>query len=108
MSWFGLGPASQSKQVKACALIGLHMMAEENAWRSDSGSFASSGSSCEDNVGNGKRSLGLFWMLGTVCVYAQPGRNGMSQGDTGRMKKESMVLNLPCSPGHAVPGIIRS
>ena len=30
---FGLGPASQLKQVKACALVGLHMMAEEDSWR---------------------------------------------------------------------------
>ena len=37
----------------------------------------------------GKRSLGLFWMHGTVCVYAQPLRNGMSQGDTGRMASSS-------------------
>ena len=42
---------------------------------------------------------GLFWMLGTVCVCAQPPRDGMSQGDTGLMassssllKKEPMVL----------------
>ena len=31
-----------------------------------------------------ERSCGLFWMLGTLCVCAQPPRNGMSQGDTGR------------------------
>ena len=38
---------------KACAfLIGLHVIAEENAWRSDSGSSASSSCLCEDNVGN--------------------------------------------------------
>ena len=28
-------------------------------------------------------------MLGTVCVYAQPPRNGMSQGDTGRLASSS-------------------
>ena len=39
------GPASQPKKVKACALIGLHMMAEEYSWWSDSGSFVSSSSS---------------------------------------------------------------
>ena len=36
-------------------------------------------------------------MLGTVCVCAQPPRNGMSQGDTGELfffleKKEPMVI----------------
>ena len=43
---------------------------------------------------------GLFWMHGTVCVCAQPPRDGMSQGDTGPynelffffLKKEPMVL----------------
>ena len=39
-------------RVKACALIGLHMMAEEMSWRSDSGSSVSSSSSGENNVGN--------------------------------------------------------
>ena len=52
MSWFGLGPASQPKKVKACALVGLHMMAEENSWPSDTGSSVSSSSSSENNVGN--------------------------------------------------------
>ena len=51
MSWFGLGPASQPKKVKACALIGLHMMVGENAWRSDSGSSVSSGGLCEGKRG---------------------------------------------------------
>ena len=35
VSWSNLGPA---ETMKACALIGLHMMAEENALRSDSDS----------------------------------------------------------------------
>ena len=33
--------------------------------------------------------LGLFWMLGTVCVYAQPLRSGTSQGGTGRVASSS-------------------
>ena len=37
--------------VKACALVELHMMAEENSWRSDSGSSVSSSSSSKNNVG---------------------------------------------------------
>ena len=37
----------------------------------------------------GKRSFGFFWMLGTVCVYSQPPRNGMPQGGTGRMVSSS-------------------
>ena len=32
-----------------------------------------------------KRSCGLFWMHGAVCVYAELLRSGTSQGDTGRM-----------------------
>ena len=37
----------------------------------------------------GKRSFGFFWMHGTVCVYAQPLRNGMSQGGMGRTASSS-------------------
>ena len=46
------GPSISDETVKACALIGLHMMVEENALRSDSGSSVSSSGSCEGNVGN--------------------------------------------------------
>ena len=46
------GPSIPIDTVKACTWIGLHMMAEENAWRWDSGSSVSSSSSCEDNVGD--------------------------------------------------------
>ena len=46
------GPSISTETVEACALIGLHMMAEENAWRSESGSSVSSSGSCEGNVGN--------------------------------------------------------
>ena len=46
------GPSIPVEAVKACALVGLHMMAEENSWRSDSGSSFSSNSSSENNVGN--------------------------------------------------------
>ena len=45
------GPSISAERVKACALIGLHMMAEETSWRSDSDSFVSSSSSGENNVG---------------------------------------------------------
>ena len=41
--WFG--PSISAEKVKACALIGLHMMAEENALRSDSDSSVSSSGS---------------------------------------------------------------
>ena len=44
------GPSIPVEAVKACALFGLHMMAEEDSWRSDSGSSVSSTYSCEDNV----------------------------------------------------------
>ena len=32
------GPSIPVEAVKACAMVGLHMMAEENSWRTDSGS----------------------------------------------------------------------
>ena len=32
------GPSIPVEAVKACALVGLHMMAEEDSWRMDSGS----------------------------------------------------------------------
>ena len=32
------GPSIPVEAVKACALVGLHMMAEEDSWRTDSGS----------------------------------------------------------------------
>ena len=38
VSWSNSGSVSQPKTVKACALIGLHMVAEENALLSDSDS----------------------------------------------------------------------
>ena len=47
-----LGPSIPVEAVKACALVGLHMMAEEISWRSDSGSSVSSSSSGENNAGN--------------------------------------------------------
>ena len=46
------GPSISAEKVKACALIGLHIMAEENSWRSDSGSSVSSSSWDENNAGN--------------------------------------------------------
>ena len=45
------GPSIPVEAVKACALVGLRMVAEEDAWRSDSGSSVSSSDSCEDNMG---------------------------------------------------------
>ena len=44
------GPSIPVEAVKAFALVGLHMMAEENPWLSDSGSTSSSSS--ENSVGN--------------------------------------------------------
>ena len=43
------GPSVEA--AKACVLVGLHMMAEEDSWRMDSGSSFSSSSSSEHNVG---------------------------------------------------------
>ena len=93
MSWFGLGSASQQKKVKACALIGLHMMAEENSWRSDSGSFVSSRSSGENNVGNDALfAIGLQGSGDTVALFLQDWEGGKGS------------FELPHSPGHVVPG----
>ena len=47
------GPSIPVEAEKACALVGLNMMAEEDSWRMDSGSSFSSSSSSENNVGNG-------------------------------------------------------
>ena len=47
------GPSTPVEAVKARALVCLHMMAEEDSWRTDSGSSSSSSSSSENNVGNG-------------------------------------------------------
>ena len=47
--------------VKACALVGLHMMAEEDSWRTDSGfSFSSRGSSENKEVYEVERRRGRF------------------------------------------------
>ena len=51
----------------------------------------------------GKRSFGLFWIHGTACVCAQPPRNGMSQGGTGLLKKEPMVLRELVRFGPSIP-----
>ena len=47
------GPSIPVEAVKACALVGLHVMAEKDSWRMDSDSSFSSSSSSENNVGNG-------------------------------------------------------
>ena len=47
------GPSIPVEPVKACPLVGLHMMAEEDSWRTDSGSSFSSSSSSENNLGDG-------------------------------------------------------
>ena len=47
------GSSIPVEAVKACALVGLHMIAEEDSWRMDSDSSFSSSSTSENNVGNG-------------------------------------------------------
>ena len=47
---FGLSIPVES--LKACALIGLHIMIQENSGRSENGCCVSSSSSDENNVGN--------------------------------------------------------
>ena len=48
-----LVPGTPFEAVKACAWVGLHMMAEEDSWRMDSDYSFSSSSSSENNEGNG-------------------------------------------------------
>ena len=45
------GSSIPVEAMKACVLVGLHMMAEEDPWRSDSGSSVSSSDSCDDRIG---------------------------------------------------------
>ena len=66
------GPSIQVEAVKACALVGLHMVAEEDAWRSDSGSSVSSSDSCEDNMGNDAlHVIGLHGRGDTISLFLQ-------------------------------------
>ena len=46
MSWSNLGHVFSAETVEACALIGLHMMAAENALRSDSDTSRDLGDMC--------------------------------------------------------------
>ena len=62
------GPSIPIEAVKACALVGLHMMAEEDSWRTDSGSSFSSSSSSENNVGDG--ALFVIRLHGSVDAIA--------------------------------------
>ena len=66
------GPSIPVEAVKACALVGLHMMAEENSWRSDSSSSVSSSSSSENNVGND--ALFVIGLHGTERVFSVEGK----------------------------------
>ena len=51
------GPSIPVEIVKACVLVGLHMMAEENSGWSENGSSVSSSSSNDNNVGNDARKV---------------------------------------------------
>ena len=58
--------------VKACALIGLHMMIEEKSGRSENGSSVSSSSSDENNVGNDTLFvIGLHGSGDTIALFQQ-------------------------------------
>ena len=58
------GPSIPVEAVKACALVGLHMMAEESSWRSDSWS--------ENNVGNDALFvIGLHGSDDTIALFLQ-------------------------------------
>ena len=91
------GPSIRVEATKECALVGLHMMAKENSWRSESGSSVSSSRSCESNVGNDALCVrGLHGSGDTIALFLQ----------NWEVAKGS--LELPYGLGHAVPGIIRS
>ena len=60
--------------MKACALIGLHMMIEENSGRSENGSSVSSSRSDENNVGNDALFvIGLHGSGDTIALFLQDG-----------------------------------
>ena len=66
------GPSFPVETVKARALIGLHMMAEENSGRSENGSSVSSSSSDENNVGNDALFvIGLHGSGDTTALFLQ-------------------------------------
>ena len=66
-------PSISAEKVKACALIGLLMMAEENSWRSDSGPTRScedtrSQSRCEQRMTETKESFNMECFDGEIKV----------------------------------------
>ena len=66
------GPSIPVETVKACALIGLHMMIVENSGRSENGSSVSSSSSDENNVGNDALFvIGLHGSGDTIALFLQ-------------------------------------
>ena len=66
------GHSISAEKVKSCALIGLHMVAKENSWRSDSGSSVSSSSSSGNNVGNDALFvIGLHGSGDTIAIFLQ-------------------------------------
>ena len=76
-----------------CLGRGLLMMAEDNSWRSDSGSSVSSSSSRENNVGDD-----ALFVTGLRHNCPLPTKLGGGKGS----------FELPYCPGRAVPGIVRS
>ena len=87
---------------RACALIGLPMMSVENSRRSDSGSYVSSRSSDESNVGNdAKESCGAqFGTRSQGISPASPARVHVRVNrvdvDTCWFRKSCRLLWLPC------------
>ena len=97
VSWFGFGPCISAGKVKACALIGLHMMAEENSWRSDSGSSVSSSSSGQNNVGNDALFvIGLQGSGDTIALFLQ-------DWEVAKIALSCHIaLDMPCQEMHEV------
>ena len=82
---------------KACALVGSHMMAEEDSWRMDSNSSFSSSSSNENNVGDG--ALFVIGLHGS-CRRNRPLPSRLGCGESGLVLSHS-----PGHVGHVVSGI---
>ena len=90
------GPSIPVEAVKPCALVGLHMMAEEDSWRTDTGSSFSSSRSSENNVGNGALFvIGLHGSGDAVALFLQD------------WEVAKVAFELPHGCGHA-PRIMRS
>ena len=90
------GPSISAEKVKVCVLVGLHMMAEENSWRSDSGSSVSSNSSSENNVGNDALFVvGLHGSRDTIALF-------LHDWEVAKVALSHIALDMLCQEMHEV------